>query len=171
MHGQKKLCQKAVDLEGVVFHNFQIRVLSQLQGPDVIFVDQRIVHRVVFIAVLQNRMGKFAAFAQTKDPAQGPGRDISHDDLQGNHLELLDQHFPLIQDPFIVGGDPLVFQELKNFCGDLIVDDAFVLDHPAFGGVKTGGLILKIVDDIIRGIRGIDHLGFPLINLTGLFHA
>ena len=110
------------------------------------------------------------ALVEAKPRRQRAGRDIAHDHLERNDLDLADQLLAHVEAFHEVRGHADLAKPLEDIFGDPIVEHTLAVDQSVLLIVERRRIVLEMLDQGARLWSLVQDLGFSLVYPTPPVH-
>src|SRR5882757_1664587 len=142
--------EEVVDADGERHHVVDLLGRRPADRGDVLLGDHRIAELVVLVIELDDRARQLRAFLDAEALRQGAGRDIAHNHLDRNDLDLANQLLTHVEPADEVGGNADVVEMLEDVFGDPVVEYALAFDDLVLLCVERGRIVLEVLDQRSR---------------------
>ncbi len=140
----------------------------------VLGIDQRIIERVGFVVVFDDRMLELFAFFAAQPLGHRARHDIAHHGLGRDYLQAPAEHLAIVEAAHEVSRDAVALEQREEQLRHAVVHHTLVLDRAALLGVERGRVVLEVGDYEV-GVGGrVELFRLALVkhveHLRGVFH-
>ena len=167
---EKEAGEEVVDPQREVQDLVDLLRRRPAEGGDVLLRDHRIAELVVLVIELDDRARQRRAFGKAEARRERAGRDVAHDHLERDDLDLAHELLAHVEAPEEVRGDAGLRQPRHQILGDAVVENALAGDHALLLVVEGGRIVLEVLDEG-AGLRPFEQdLGLAFINAAAPGH-
>jgi len=143
----------------------ELRRGGQLHHPHVVVVDHRVAKRIGLVVELDDRLPDRCALLESGALGQAARDHVAHDRLDLDDVEPAAEHLAVGERPEVVRRHLRALEPREHRCRHPVVDDTLADDRAALERVEGRGVVLEVLDDQFRVVRGVDDLGLALVEL------